>query len=137
MSKSDDLKNRLDEIFSTIPATVVPEPEVELPLQAVAREVAPTPLPEPETLEAAAFEIGFEHAAVGMVMTTPDGRLQRVNDAFCRMLGYERTELEGFSFQSLTYKDDISVGSDAMKAMLSGKSKTAQIRKRYVQKMAA
>ena len=130
MSKSDDLKNRLDEIFSTIPAPVVLEPEVELP----SHDVAPVPLPESATLEEAVFETGFQYAAVGMVMTTPDGRLQRVNDAFCRMLGYERTELEGFSFQLLTYKEDLSVGSDAMKGMLSGKSRTAQIRKRYVHK---
>jgi PAS domain S-box-containing protein len=128
MSKSDDLKNRLDEIFSTIPAPIVLEPEVELtPLQIA-------PAPEPVTLEAAAFETAFELAAVGIVLTTKDGRFLRVNDAFCRMLGYERKELEGRDFQSLTYKEDLPVGSDAMKDMLAGKSKTAQIRKRYIHK---
>ncbi len=130
MSKSDDLKNRLDEIFSTMPAPAVLEPQEELPLQ----QLPPAPEPELVTLEAAAFETAFEFAAVGIVMTTKDGRLLRLNDAFCRMLGYDRWELQGKSFQSLTYKEDLQVGSTALKDMLSGKSKTAQIRKRYVHK---
>ena len=89
MSKSDDLKNRLDEIFSTIPVPAVLEPQVELPVQ----QIPPAPEPEPVTLEAAAFEAAFEFAAVGIVLTTKDGRFLRANDAFCRMLGYEHQEI--------------------------------------------
>ena len=109
MSKSDDLKNRLDEIFSTMPAPAVLEPEEQLPVQ----QLPPIPEPEPVTLETAAFEVAFEFAAVGIVMTTKDGRFLRLNNAFCRMLGYDQKELQGKSFQSITYKEDLQVGSDA------------------------
>ena len=85
-------------------------------------------------LEAAAFEAAFEFAAVGIVMTTKDGRFLRINDAFCRMSGYDHQELQGKSLQSLTYEEDLKIGSEALNDLLSGKSKTAQIRRRYVHK---
>ena len=36
------------------------------------------------------FRIFFDESPVGMSMTAPEGRLQRVNRAFCTMLGYAR-----------------------------------------------
>jgi PAS domain S-box-containing protein len=58
----------------------------------------------------------------------------RVNDAFCEMLGYARSELEGVSFQTLTHPEDLKVGAEAMRAMLSGASPSARFEKRYLRK---
>lgn len=40
-------------------------------------------------------ELLFEEAACGLLLTTPDGLIQRVNRTFCRWIGYEPEELVG------------------------------------------
>ncbi len=141
MSKSDDLKNRLDEIFSSIPAPSVLESELELPPKPVApAPVAPAmpmaPVSEPEVvaMEEAAFETAFEHASVGIVMASNDGMLLRVNDAFCNMLGYGRAQLEGNYLKTFTYEEDLHIGSDEIQDLIAGKIKTTQFHKRYCHK---
>jgi PAS domain S-box-containing protein len=166
MPKSDSLKNRLDELFSTIAVPseeetapslaeqaqreIVPEaPVLEAPV--APEPVAPTQIEqlaftEAETeaealpkipvqpaipISAGAFEIAFESNPVGMVMTSLDGRFLQVNDAFCQLLGYSRQELEGRSFQSLTYPEDETVGREAISMMLKGDSQTARMQQRY------
>lgn len=37
----------------------------------------------------------FEHAAVGIMLTTLEGRIHEVNPALCRLVGYSREELTG------------------------------------------
>ncbi len=41
------------------------------------------------------FEATFEQAAVGIAHTSLDGRILRINDEFCRLLGRDRSELVG------------------------------------------
>ena len=49
----------------------------------------------------------FEAAPIGMSVNDLQGRLLRVNDAYCRMLGYERDELLGLSVSDMTHPDDL------------------------------
>jgi PAS domain S-box-containing protein len=50
----------------------------------------------------------FDHAPIGMSVVAPDGTWLRVNDAYCRMLGYEREELISKRFRDLTHPDDVA-----------------------------
>ena len=51
----------------------------------------------------------FDQAPSGMSAIAPDGHWLRINAAYCRMLGFEPTELAGSSFQDVTYPDDVAV----------------------------
>jgi PAS domain S-box-containing protein len=130
MSKGYDLKNRLDELFSSTAFD-----EADLSQEAIVEPPKAGPqLEEIISTNAEMFQTAFEHVVIGMVITGIDGCFIQVNDAFCDLIGYSRQELEGTGFQSITHEDDIAVGSDAMKMMLSGQCPTAQIQKRYIHK---
>lgn len=50
----------------------------------------------------------FDAAPIGMTVIDLEGRWLRINDAYCRMLGYEREELLDLSFRDLTHPDDVA-----------------------------
>lgn len=143
MPRSDDLKYRLEELFSSMTSA---DADVEAPGRLASpddfrRSPAGSVLPQPDSqageskmLAGSAFEVAFENLKVGMILTDLDGRLLRVNDAFSQLLGYPRSELEGVSFQSLTHPEDLKVGAEAMRAMLSGATTSARLEKRYLRK---
>lgn len=142
MSRSDDLKNRLDELFSSLPQ---PEPGEPPRPQRMVPEPADAPRPEaspPDAtptgaglpLDVTDMSLAFETMAVGMVLTGVDGRILRVNPAFGKMLGYLPSEIAQRSFQELTHPDDVSIGGQALQAMLSGATTAAVIEQRYLTK---
>ena len=53
------------------------------------------------------FRSAFDDSAVAMALVCPDARLLKVNDAFCRLLGFENSEMEGSTFLDFTYPDDM------------------------------
>lgn len=53
----------------------------------------------------------YEAATIGIAEAGPDGRLLRVNDAICKMLGRSREQLLSMTFYDYTHPDDI--GKDA------------------------
>ena len=98
MSKGDDLKNRLEELFSSAAIGIL-----DLPPEARAKTPEAGPLQEvEESTSAGMFQTTFEHVAIGMVLTGTDGRFIKVNDAFCDLIGYSRQGFKGTGFQSLT-----------------------------------
>ena len=108
MPKRDELKNRVEEIFTDSKSSSLENDGV--------------------------FHVAFENAAVGMCLTGIDGRFIMVNQAFANILGFDREEIAGKSFQALTYPEDYPIGGEAMQAMLAGQTNTAKIQKRYVHK---
>ena len=78
------------------------------------------------------FRTIFEQSASGMCLTGLDGRLLKVNEPFCEMLGYTIEELEGKHFNSITFPEDINIGSEAVRKMLAGEINKAVFEKRYV-----
>jgi PAS domain S-box-containing protein len=66
------------------------------------------------------FRAGFEQSAVAQAMTSLDGRLLRVNDAFANLLGYSPNELVGKQFQEITHPDDRATSATAHDALLAG-----------------
>jgi PAS domain S-box-containing protein len=49
----------------------------------------------------------FNHVPVGVSVIGRDGIWLRVNDEYCRMLGYERSELLNRTYRDLTHPDDV------------------------------
>jgi len=79
------------------------------------------------------FESVFQAANVGKSMTRIDGEID-VNQAFCRMLGYEPEELKGRKWQELTPPDDIAVTERQIASLLSGEKDSTRFEKRYIRK---
>jgi PAS domain S-box-containing protein len=80
------------------------------------------------------FRSFFDNAPIGKSMTVPDGRLLRVNPAFCRMLGYSAEELAGMTFAQITHPEDLPESRECVRSLLAGKRDTWDFEKRYLAK---
>ena len=52
------------------------------------------------------FQSAFVYAPIGMGIASLEGRILRVNPAFCKMLGYSETELVRMSWEELIHPED-------------------------------
>ena len=77
-------------------------------------------------------QLSMESAAIGMAITLPDGRFDRVNGALCRVLGYSPEEMVGKTFADFTYPDDREPGRRALSDLRRGLRDSYSQRKRYV-----
>jgi len=73
----------------------------------------------------------FEHAAAGISHVGVDGSLLRVNQTFCRLVGYTETELQALTFQAITHPDDIGPDVALLEQTLSGQRTSYSLEKRY------
>lgn len=80
------------------------------------------------------FRSAFDDSAVAMALVCPDARLLKVNDAFCRMLGFEKSEMEGLTFLDFTYPDDIEPSISTHKAVINREKPLFWLEKRYIRK---
>ena len=80
------------------------------------------------------FFSAFQHAAVGMALTRPDGRFLRVNAAVCRMLGYTEEELLARGVAEVTHPDDMAIDAEQMLQLLTGQRESYQLEKRNLHK---
>jgi PAS domain S-box-containing protein len=76
----------------------------------------------------------FDHAPIGMSAVAPDGQWLRVNDAYCRMLGYERAELIGKRFRDLTHPDDVAEDDEFIAAVGARRGDRLERDRRYLHK---
>jgi diguanylate cyclase (GGDEF)-like protein/PAS domain S-box-containing protein len=53
------------------------------------------------------FHSAFSHAAIGMALVQPDGRVLQVNAALCALLGADEAALLGRPFQAVVHADDV------------------------------
>lgn len=93
-----------------------------------ARQWLETTLRESE----ARFKSAFDHAAVGMALIEPSGRLLRVNRAFGAMLGYAPQTLEGLTWQELTHPEDRDGNLREFHRLLAGEIPSLHLEKRYL-----
>ena len=76
------------------------------------------------------FRLLFNIAPIGMVITTPERNIQKVNKAFESTLGYNSSELLNMTTEDLTYYEDRERIRKIYRDFLSGKwdNKTSEIR---------
>jgi len=84
-------------------------------------------IPDGETF----FRSLFGQSAVGVGVGSPEGRFLSVNEALCRMLGYEADELLNRSFQEITHPDDVQASQDFQQELLTT-SQSRVYEKRYL-----
>ncbi len=80
------------------------------------------------------FRAAFEQAAVGMVLTDPDGRFQRVNRRYCEITGYSELELREMTWLDVTHPEDRAAGIASAAFLLTGGKSTDAFQKRYRRK---
>ncbi len=75
----------------------------------------------------------FDHAAVGMARVAFEGeRWLDVNDAFCRMLGYERSALVATPWTAITHPDDVERDLAPFRRMADGDLDAYTVEKRFL-----
>lgn len=78
--------------------------------------------------------IFFDLGAVGMAYASPEGRLLKVNDKYCEITGYSRSELDGFPVLELTHPDDRGTDRAVYDAYIRGELRVYASEKRYIRK---
>ena len=71
---------------------------------------------------------------LGSCIVSIEGKFQKVNKVFTKMIGYEEDELKDFTFSDITHPDDLSIGLSQLQKMLRGESESATFEKRYIRK---
>lgn len=78
------------------------------------------------------YRSAFELAGVGMAISTPEGRLSKVNAAFAAMLGYTAQVLEGMPYLALTHPEDVQLSASTCAELLRTPSAVRRFEKRYL-----
>lgn len=78
------------------------------------------------------FQTIFDQAGVGMEICTLEGRFFRVNQKFCDLVGYSRSELVELTFQDITHPDYLSRSLTLKRQVLAGEIPSYNLEERYV-----
>jgi len=76
----------------------------------------------------------FDFSAIGMAISTLEGRWTKLNRALCRMLGYTETELLTMDFRRVTHPDDLQENLSQFTQLQQGKIDRYRLNKRYFHK---
>jgi PAS domain S-box-containing protein len=74
----------------------------------------------------------YEAATVGIAEADADGRLLRVNDAICKMLGRSREQLLSMTFRDYTHPEDAAEDAALYARQVSGELGSYVLRKRAI-----
>jgi PAS domain S-box-containing protein len=74
----------------------------------------------------------FESAVAGIAEVDAEGRFLRINEAFCRLCGYDRDEIAQHSFFDFTHPADVAAERERWRALVAGEVERFTIEKRYV-----
>lgn len=83
------------------------------------------------------FRQVFAQAPIGIVLSTPDGKLRQINQVFCQMLDYTEAELMALNFTEITHPEDLTSELPYIEQILKGEICSYQLEKRYFQKNGA
>jgi PAS domain S-box-containing protein len=76
----------------------------------------------------------FSGAAVGLAVTTPEGRFADVNSAFSRIVGYSTDELRRLNYRRLVHPDDSAGNTRLAERLEAGEIHSFVLENRYVRK---
>jgi diguanylate cyclase (GGDEF)-like protein/PAS domain S-box-containing protein len=82
----------------------------------------------------ALFRAAFENAAIGITLTSMEGRLLQCNPMFARMLGYEQDELRRLHFSDITHPADRAANETEYARLVAGEIDHFRLEKRYLRK---
>ncbi len=80
----------------------------------------------------ARFRQTFEHAGSGMALVLPEGFFLQVNEAFSRLTGYPRPELQQLNLKDLLHPDDVGPAFAGLDACRDGGRGLLQLDLRFV-----
>ncbi len=80
------------------------------------------------------FKNIYKYSAAGISLIKIDGKWIDVNDEFCKITGYTRSQLLRFKFTDITYKEDIKKSKINFNKLLKSKIKHTYFEKRYIHK---
>ncbi len=71
------------------------------------------------------FRLAFDNNLSAMAVVNDEGRLERVNEAFCDLLGYSKGELVGQALEDVTHPGDVAMvlsrGADPERPLAQGR----------------
>lgn len=88
-------------------------------------------------LSEAEFRAAFEYSALGMSLMDLDGNWIRINESFCKILGYTNRELMALNLSGLSHPEDLDKGKPPMEGVLRGVKKGYHLEIRYLHKNGA
>jgi PAS domain S-box-containing protein len=104
-------------------------------LQATITDITDRKRSEEELVESESrFRKIFEGGPLGMATVGPDFRFTKVNEAFCRFLGYSEAELKERTFLQVTHPDHTGGDAAAIARLARGEVAAYRTEKRYVRK---
>ncbi len=80
------------------------------------------------------FRSVFENSATGIIVTSPEGKILKANEAFCRYLGYRLEDFARVTIYDITHPDDIHATDQSFNNVRQGKERLVDIEKRYIRK---
>lgn len=78
------------------------------------------------------FKWAFEEAPIGMAISSFDGVILRVNDAYAKMLGFTPDELTGVAIVDITHPEDLDQDAVNLDAINSRNETHQEVTKRYL-----
>ena len=82
----------------------------------------------------ARFRSAFDFAPIGIGLVSAEGKWLKVNQALCRILGYNEDEFLETNYQSMILKKDLGETLVQILELTSGNAKTCQLEQRYLHK---
>jgi PAS domain S-box-containing protein len=76
----------------------------------------------------------FEHAPIGIVECSLDGKYTNVNEEFCRITGYKKDELLNLDIHDLTSPSDLARETNIYKELTSGSIPFYNMEQRYIRR---
>jgi PAS domain S-box-containing protein len=80
------------------------------------------------------FRRVFDEGPLGVALVGKDHRFLKVNDALCRMVGYDHAELVGMSFVDITHPDDARADVELAERLFKREIPFFRMQKRYTKK---
>jgi PAS domain S-box-containing protein len=78
------------------------------------------------------FRGTFEEAAVGIVHSTVNGRLQRVNQRACELLGFSRVEMHSKPFLDLMHREETKKNTQLFQELVAGEIRDYRLETRFI-----